>query len=173
MSDTQVGDEGQQQVPPVIINGQYIKDLSFESPNVPDIFGEMQGKQPDINITVDVKIRPVSSQNDAAMHEVVLQLHAAMKIGEKVGFIVELQYAGIFTLNVAEEHTKPVLLIECPRILFPYARQILSDATQQGGFMPLYLQPIDFAAMYQAGQKNELDSIDADVAKMSAEQNKD
>lgn len=163
-------DGQQQQQPPLTINGQYVKDLSFESPNSPGIMAELQNHQPDININVNV----ATSKLDGAdapdnMHEVVLDLQAEMKLDDRTGFLVELKYAGVFTLNVPEEHRAAFLLIECPRILFPFARQILSDATQSGGFMPLMLQPIDFAAMYQANAQNEAKNLGAEVDKMAAE----
>ncbi len=88
-------------------------------------------------------------------YEVMLRIGAEMKVGDETGFVTELKYGGVFTLNVAEEHVGPMLMIECPRILFPYARNVISGATRDGGFMPLTLQPIDFAAMYQ---KNLQDS---------------
>lgn len=166
MSDTQgtATEGGQQHQAPVIINGQYIKDLSFESPNTPGIFQELQKAQPDINLNIDINHTTVDNPQDTNTHEVVIELHATMKVGEKVGFICELKYAGVFTLNVPDEHQEAFLMIECPRILFPFARQILSDATQQGGFVPVFLQPIDFAALYQQNVQGQLDKLDKDVA---------
>ncbi len=164
MSDTQptTAPENEQQAPALIINGQYVKDLSFESPNAPDILSDMQSHKPDININVNVSSTKINVSTPANLHEVVLEIQAKMTMNEKVGFIVELKYAGVFTLNVPAEHEKPVTLIECPRLLFPFARQILSDTTQSGGFMPLMLQPIDFAAMYQAGlEKQQAGKADA------------
>ena len=176
MSDTQGnGADQQQQVPPVIINGQYIKDLSFESPNSPGILTELQGKQPDINVDVNVTSNPIENVDHPNLFEVVLTMNATLTLEGKTGFVIELQYGGVFTLNIPEEHRAAFLMIECPRILFPYARQVMSDTTQQGGFMPLYLQPIDFAALYQhslqgraaeLGQEvNELDKQVADTLK--------
>jgi preprotein translocase subunit SecB len=136
---------GEQPVPPLVVNAQYVRDLSFEAPTVPQIFGEMQQKQPDIGIKVDVQARQLGSN----IYEVMLQLNATCKAGEATAFIVELQYGGVFTLNVRPEDVQPVLLIECPRILFPFARQIIASATVNGGFMPLMLGPIDFVGLYQ------------------------
>lgn len=158
MSDTQ------QVQPPLIINGQYIKDLSFEGPNSPGIFQELQKSQPEMNIDVNIAHAAVDNPDNTNTHEVVLEFSAEMKVGGKVGFICELKYAGVFTLNVPEEHQQAFLLIECPRILFPFARQIISDATQQGGFVPLLLQPIDFAAMYQHNLQSQMSDLDADIA---------
>ena len=77
------------------------------------------------------------------------------KVGETPCFIAELTYFGIFTINVPQEHLEPVLLVECPRLLFPFARQIMADATRNGGFPPLMLDPIDFASMYQQRMKQQ------------------
>jgi preprotein translocase subunit SecB len=131
--------------PPITINGQYIKDLSFEAPTAPGIFGLMQEQEPKIDVNIDVNVQPM--QED--VFEVVLHVKADCKVGETVAFIVELAYGGLFTLKVPPEHLQPVLLVECPRLLFPYVRYIISDATRDGGFPPLLLGPVDFVAMYQ------------------------
>ena len=152
MTDTPAsGPNGGQDAPQsaeFAINGQYIKDLSFESPNAPGILSELQHQQPDVKVNVDVQAAKLDGAEH--MYEVVLDMNAELKLGEKVGFIIELKYAGVFTVNVPQEHLGAMLLIECPRQLFPFARNILSDTTRDGGFVPLMLQPIDFAAMYQA-----------------------
>jgi preprotein translocase subunit SecB len=135
----------EQPVPPLVVNAQYVRDLSFEAPTVPQIFGEMQQKQPDISVKVDVQARQLGSN----IYEVMLQLNATCKAGEATAFMVELQYGGVFTVNIRPEDVQPVLLIECPRILFPFARQIIASATVNGGFMPLMLGPIDFVGLYQ------------------------
>ncbi len=132
--------------PPVVINAQYIKDLSFEAPNTPAIFATMRNQAPDISINVDVQAKPV----EANTFEVVLHFKTECKAGGGVAFILELAYGGLFTLNVPQEHLHPMLLIECPRLLFPFARNIINDATRDGGFPPLMLGPIDFVAMYQS-----------------------
>lgn len=170
MSDKKDNGASQPQQVPLIVNGQYIKDLSFESPNSPGILTELQGQQPAISINFNVSTARIENAGAPSnLHEVVLELTAEMKVKEKVGFLVELKYAGVFTVNVPDEHLNAVLLIECPRLLFPYARQVLSELTQGGGFMPLILQPIDFSAMYQARANNELNNLDAEVAEMVAE----
>ena len=135
------------QLPPITVNGQYIKDLSFESPNAPTIFADMQNNQPDINVNIDVQAAK-SDQNDT-MYEVILTVKGGCKVADKTAFAIELEYAGLFTINVPEKHLQPVLLVECPRMLFPFARNIIADSTRDGGFMPLMLNPIDFAGMYQ------------------------
>lgn len=139
--------DGAPEAPPIVINGQYTKDLSFEAPSTPEIFQILQedGVQPDIKIKVDVKTTPVVD----AMYEVTLDFKATCKAKDKVAFIVELVYGGVFTVNVPAEHLQPVLLIECPRLLFPFARNILADTTRDGGFPPLMLGPIDFVGMFE------------------------
>jgi len=164
------GGETAQQAP-LAVNGQYIKDLSFESPNAPGILAELQNQQPDVNVNVDVQAAKLEGQPANNMYEVILDVRAELKLGEKTGFIVELKYAGVFTINVPEEHLSAMLLIECPRILFPFARNILADATRDGGFVPLLLQPIDFAAMYQANLAQQVKQADADVAELVKSKN--
>lgn len=127
------------------ILGQYLKDLSFENPNAPATLGPQQ-TQPDINISVNVNARNLTPTD----FEVELHLDAKATMKEKVIFAAELVYAGTFRLeNFAAQMLHPAVLIECPRILFPFARQILAEATRNGGFPPLMLDPIDFASMYQ------------------------
>lgn len=156
--------------PPLMVNGQYVKDLSFEAPNSPGILSDLQKHQPNININVNIINALVEGPGvPPNLYEVTLELHAELKLDDKVGFITELKYAGVFTLNVPKEHLTAFLQVECPRILFPFARQILADSTQAGGFMPLMLQPIDFAAMYQARMQREVASLGDEVAKLAAE----
>ena len=135
----------QAQRPPLLINGQYVKDLSFEAPNTPQIFSAMQGETPNIQVDIDVQAEP--KQTD--IFEVVLKVRAEARAKEQLAYLLEIEYAGIFTLNVPQEHLGPVVLIECPMILFPFLRRIVADMTGDGGFAPLMLSPIDFAQLYQ------------------------
>jgi preprotein translocase subunit SecB len=128
------------------VNAQYIKDLSFEVPGAPGIFLELAGTQPELSVRVDLNAQLIGGNN----YEVVLQLAAEAKVKDKVAFIVELSYAGVFTLMVPEEHLQPILMIEAPRLLFPFARAIIAGVTGEGGLPPLLLQPIDFNALYRA-----------------------
>jgi preprotein translocase subunit SecB len=131
--------------PQMKILGQYLKDLSFENPNAPQSLNT-QANQPEISISVNVNARTISPTD----FEVELHLDAKASHNDKVVFAAELLYAGVFRLeNIPQEALHPVVLIECPRMLFPFARQFLADATRNGGFPPLMLDPIDFAAMYQ------------------------
>lgn len=134
---------------------QYIKDISFENPNAPQIYQTLQQTQPDIKININVAGRQVAE--DA--FEVELKLEAKATAGEQAVYVVELLYAGLFQLrNLPQEAMQPFLLVEAPRLIFPFARRILSDAVRDGGYPPLTLEPIDFAALYQqrmaAAQQN-------------------
>ncbi len=130
--------------PQMGIMGQYLKDLSFENPNAPTSLA-MQDTQPQINIAVNVNANQLGEQD----YEVSLEIEAKAEHDKKVVFNVEMTYCGIFHLeNIPEEAMGPVILVECPRMLFPFARRILADATRDGGFPPLMLDPIDFGAMY-------------------------
>jgi len=131
--------------PSVSILAQYVKDLSFENPKAPTSLRQ-QENGPRLNINVNVSADPVSDTD----FEVVLSMEATAEADGEAVFAVELVYAGMFRVqNVPKEHLHPFILIECPRILFPFARQIISDATRNGGFPPLLIDPIDFAALYR------------------------
>ena len=133
------------QQPSLKILGQYLKDLSFENPNAPLSLAPQQ-QQPDINISVNVNARNLGPSD----FEVELHLDAKATADGKVIFAADLLYAGMFRLeNFPANLLHPAVLIECPRMLFPFARQILADATRNGGFPPLMLDPIDFTVMYQ------------------------
>ena len=139
------GTAAEAQAPSMNVLVQYVKDLSFENPNAPNSLAPQQ-VQPQIEINVNVGAQPLS----ATEFEVELKLEAKAMLGENVMFNAELLYAGLFRIqNVPEEHLHPFVLIECPRMLFPFARQVLADATRNGGFPPLMLDPIDFVALYQ------------------------
>ena len=131
--------------PGIAINAQYVKDLSFENPNAPQSLVPTQTR-PQIEVNVDVQGRGIA-QN---VYEVALRITATAKQGEAVAFVIELLYAGVFTLqNISQEQLEPVLLIECPRLLFPFARRVIADATRDGGFPPLMMEPIDFMQLFQ------------------------
>ena len=142
------GQTAAQQHPPIVINAQYVKDLSFEAPTAPAIFPQLQRQQPDIGVKVDVQARMLDAAS--SFYEVLLQISAECKVGGETAFVVELTYGGVFTLNVRPEDVRPVLLIECPRLLFPFARHVVANATMNGGFLPLMLGPIDFVNLYQS-----------------------
>ena len=151
-----------QPVPPLTVNIQYIKDLSFEVPNAPGVYATLRA-QPNVSINLDVQATRIQDGQD--VFEVVLQIKAeaiepaqpeaanGAATGEnaRLVFIAEMSYAGVFTLaGLPADAIEPVLLVECPRLLFPYARNILADVTRDGGFPPVLLQPIDFVALWQS-----------------------
>lgn len=153
MTDTTAGDQNiTADAPHVQVHAQYVKDLSFENPEAPHSLSN-QSTPPKIEVSVDVGARGLS----ASQFEVELRITAHAERGDKKAFVVEVQYAGVFTLhNVDENNLKQVCLIECPRLLFPFARRIVADATRDGGFPPLLLEPIDFAALYiQSAERAE------------------
>ncbi|MHA1189657.1 MAG: protein-export chaperone SecB [Alphaproteobacteria bacterium] len=131
--------------PGIRVLGQYIKDLSFENPAAPQSLAPSE-TTPNLDVNVNVNARGLTG-ND---YEIELKLEATAKRGDQPMFVAEVTYAGVFQIqNAAQEHLHPILLIECPRLLFPFARQILADATRQGGFPPLMVDPVDFAALYR------------------------
>ena len=130
--------------PSLTILAQYVKDFSFENPGAPRSL-QARDKAPAINISVNVNANPLAESD----FDVLLSLNAEAKDGDKVLFNAELAYGGVFRVTgFPQEHMLPVLFIECPRLLFPFARQIVADATRNGGFPPLMLDPIDFAQMF-------------------------
>ncbi|CAG0910262.1 unnamed protein product [Cyprideis torosa] len=132
-------------VPSLSVLTQYVKDLSFENPNSPNSLLPKE-KQPEISININVNANPLSETD----FEVVLHLEAKAGQGKDMMFNCDLTYGGIFRLtNIPEEAKHAAVLIECPRMLFPFARQIVSDATRNGGFPPLMIDPVDFARLYQ------------------------
>jgi preprotein translocase subunit SecB len=125
---------------------QFTKDFSFENPNAPRSLGP-QEKAPNISIQVNVNAKQLAETD----FEVNIMLEGSAGEGADTLFKFELDYAGIFRLmNIPPEQQHPVVMIECPRLLFPFARQIIAEAVRGGGFPPLYIDPIDFAALYQA-----------------------
>lgn len=131
--------------PPMSVLSQYTKDFSFENPGAPQSLAAMT-EPPTVEVNVNIGAEPLGGNN----YEVALTIGAAAKNGDSTVFVLELIYGGVFALNdVPEEHVQPALLIEAPRLLFPFARNIIADATRDGGFPPLMVQPFDFAALYQ------------------------
>lgn len=130
--------------PSLRVLGQYVKDLSFENPGHSAV-----QTQPNIDLGIDVGAAPHVDGN--GLFEVSLKLSAKAVSGETTLFITELDYAGLFQLqNVTEKQVETMLLIECPRLLFPFARRIIAEITREGGFPPLLIDPVDFVALYQA-----------------------
>ena len=130
--------------PQLNVLAQYIKDLSFENPNAPRILSA--NAQPQINIQINVQANPVSATD----FEVELKLEGKAEAPTGVMFSFELTFAGVFRLqNIPQQQMHAVVLIECPRLLFPFAREIVATTVRNGGFPPLLLDPIDFVQLYQ------------------------
>jgi preprotein translocase subunit SecB len=131
-------------VPQLSCLAQYVKDLSFENPNAPRSL--QQTEPPQISVQVNVTAKPLA-ETDV---EVELKLEGKAETGGSVLFSFELTFAGVFRiLNVPQEQVQPIMMIECPRLLFPFAREIVATAVRNGGYPPLLLDPIDFVSLYQ------------------------
>lgn len=159
MTDTQTtGDapeaaNGQANGPGIRILAQFVRDFSFENPNAPESLRATDG-QPNIDMNVEMSAR----QREDGLFEVDLKLSAkALREGVAV-FVVELVFGGLFQIEgVSAEDLEPVLLIECPRFLFPFARRLVADVTSEGGYPPFLIDPIDFAGVY-AARKAQIES---------------
>ena len=141
-----MSDEAAEQTVTFQVNAQYIKDLSFEVPGSPGIFGALIGHQPEVSVQVNLDAHAMGNH----LHEVTLRLAIEAKLENRPAFILDLTYGGVFTVQMPEEHIQPVLLIECPRLLFPFARNIVADCVRDGGFPPILLQPIDFVSLFRS-----------------------
>lgn len=133
----------------------YVKDLSFENPNAPEVFKVGQAK-PKVDINLSLKNKKLDEDH----HEVVLSINATI-VNEDDGktlFIVEIDHAGIFLLkNIPQEHLHMVLMVDCPALMFPFTRQILCQLTIDGGFTPFLMEPVNFLALYENAKKNKQD----------------
>ncbi len=142
-----------QNVPSIQVNAQYIKDLSFEAPALPQILTELTSS-PAISVNVDIQVNKTDKQN---MFTVDLNVKAAAQTADthKALFICELTYGALVTLDVPAEHVEPILLVEVPHLLFPYARAIVANTTREAGLPPLQINPIDFASLYRQKMEQE------------------
>lgn len=144
--------------PQVFVNVQYLKDLSFENPRAPETFSLAAAAGPQVNFDVDVKARTVGPD----LYESVLFLRAEAKINDEIIFMAEVSYGSVVTVkNAPEELLHGILLIEVPRLMFPFVREIIASASRNGGYPPLLVNPIDFVelarqrAQQQAGAGNQ------------------
>jgi preprotein translocase subunit SecB len=145
MSTTNGGPQPQMAMPQIGVLAQYVKDLSFENPHAPRSMAPSP-QQPAINIQINVDAAPMG-ETDV---EVTLRIEGKAESQGMVLFSFELVFAGMFRIqNVPADSMQPVVLIECPRLLFPFAREIIATAVRNGGFPPLLLEPIDFVALYR------------------------
>lgn len=136
-----------QQPAPAQLNvlAQYIKDMSFENPNAPRSLQPAQ-QQPAINIQINVGAKPMSDTD----FEVELKVEGKAETAGSTLFQFELVYAGVFRLqNIPQQDMHPIMMIECPRLLFPFAREIISNAVMNSGFPPLRIDPVDFVGLYR------------------------
>lgn len=148
MADTNGGsqiDPAAAAQPQLNVLAQYIKDFSFENPNSPRSL-QPQQQQPQINIQINVNAQPIAGPDV----EVVLKLEGKAELSGSVLFAFDLSFGGVFRIqNVPQESIHPVVMIECPRLLFPFAREIIATAVRNGGFPPLLLDPVDFVGLYR------------------------
>jgi|SRR6185312_2033470 preprotein translocase subunit SecB len=136
-------DAAEPQMPSIQIVSQYIKDLSFENPSL-----GLNVQRPQIEFTVDLQARRMQENGP---FEVVLKMRVSAQQEEKTIFLLEIAYGGVFVLDkVPDEMLQPILLIECPRLMFPFVRRIVSDLVSDGGLPPLMIEPIDFTALYRS-----------------------
>ncbi|NHC08040.1 protein translocase subunit secB [Azonexus fungiphilus] len=136
----------------------YIKDLSVEVPHAPEIFLEQEAPQ------VEVQLNTSGRGVGEGAYEVLLTVTVTAKVGEKTVFLVEVGQAGIFRiLNVPEEQLEPLVAIACPNVLFPYAREAVSDAVTRAGFQPIVLQPVNFEGMYMQRMQQAQEQAGASV----------
>src|ERR1700744_1435532 len=151
--------------PPPQLNvlAQYTKDLSFENPNAPASLGP-QAQQPAINIQINVTANNVGENE----FEVILAVEGKAENGGKVMFSFDLAYAGVFRIvNVPSENLHPLIMIECPRLLFPFRRKIMATAGRDGGFPPLMLDPVDFVGLYRQNIERQAAGAPAPQVKLS------
>ena len=149
-SPTPAGSNNAAPGPSYNLIGQYIRDLSFENPGAPGSILS-GGANPQFSVSINVSVKKQSDD----VYAVELLLNAKAERESTVLFNVELAYAGVFRVrNVAENQLAPLLMVECPRLVFPFARQVLANTVQQGGFPPLMMEPVDFQALYIQNLRN-------------------
>jgi len=145
MTTTNNGGQAQDKPPQLNVLAQYIKDFSFENPNAPRSLASNQ-QAPGINIQINVNAAPMGESD----YEVVLRLEGKAENAGAVLFSFDLSFGGAFRIqNVPQDSLHPVIMIECPRLLFPFAREIIATAVRNGGFPPLLLDPVDFVSLYR------------------------
>jgi len=138
----------QTEAPIFRLQKMYVKDLSFENPNAPAVFAT---KQSEPKVEVNLGLKHNSIEGDG-LYEVTLSLTAKVTQGEeaKTMFIIEIEHCAVFTIkNIPEQHIPTVLAVDCPSMMFPYTRQIISQLTVDGGFVPFLMEPVNFLALYQ------------------------
>ncbi len=150
----------------LMIHNQYIKDMSIEIPLAPEIFKEMT-QAPQMHMDISMNNKKLEGEND---FEISLVTKMNGNLGEKPLFIIELTYSAIVSVNVAPEYMEPIMMIELPRLLFPFVRSIIANSLSQAGLPPVLISPIDFVAMYQARKAKEAENANQSAP---AEETKD
>ncbi len=145
----------------LLLNSQYIKDLSFENPNAPLVYAELR-QGPDVDVHIDVQVRHLRNR----LYEVVLTTRVKASVKDKVAFLVELDFGGLATVGqqVPESEIEHLMLVDVPRFLFPFARAVIGNVTRDGGFPPLLINPIDFEELYRNREQKSASRGQADTA---------
>ena len=147
----------QEDAPVFRMQKMYLKDLSFESPNAPSIF-LAQGQEPKVDFNLQLGNKKIDDDH----YEITISITAKIldqKADDTVMFVVELEHAGVFLLkNIPAEHMQRVMAVDCPLMLFPFTRQIASQVSVDGGFMPFLMEPINFVALYENAQRQNKDA---------------
>lgn len=158
-----VAANGQANAPQLVLQKIYVKDVSYEAPNAPQIFQEVGETEQQPQVQLNLGQKSVDLGND--MYEVVLSLTLTCTLGERTAYLAEVHQAGVFGIaGFAEEDLAGILSSYCPNLLFPYARQMLSSLVLEGGFPPFLLQPINFEALYAEGLRQRAQGQGGDLA---------
>ena len=139
--------------PAILINSQYIKDLSMEIPHAPHIFKKLNEKGPKLDIEVNIETKTLEEN----IYNVLMNITLNGDTDEDKVFILELSYGAVVSLNIPQEHRELVLMVEIPHMIYPFVRQIVANTLTNAGLPPLILNPIDFMAMYTAKKNNKKD----------------
>jgi preprotein translocase subunit SecB len=126
----------------VLVNAQYVKDLSFENPKAP--YSLLNNDKPEVDVSIDIGAHSIQNET----YEVVLGIQVKSVIEDEIQYLIDLKYAGVFTLEKDVKDKEKIIFIQCPNIIFPYARRIISDLSRDGGYLPLYISPVDFMTLY-------------------------
>ncbi len=147
-----------EEAPVFRLHKMYVKDLSFENPNAPEVFTVKQG-DPKVEVNLNLKNKKLEGDD---LYEVALSITANITQGDgKPLFIIEVEHAGVFLIkNIPAEHMPAVLAVDCPNMLFPYTRQIISQLSVDGGFVPFLMEPVNFLALYQNSQRQAQEAGD-------------
>ncbi|WP_236869682.1 protein-export chaperone SecB [Candidatus Bandiella numerosa] len=132
----------------VLVNAQYVKDLSFENPKAP--YSLLNNDKPEVDVSIDIGAHGIQNET----YEVVLGIQVKSVIEDEIQYLIDLKYAGVFTLEKDVKDKEKIIFIQCPNIIFPYARRIISDLSRDGGYLPLYISPVDFMTLYNNNKRH-------------------